>query len=290
MRPNRLDALTADRLLSGEVSPDDAPPGYAGVAQLLDAAGRGLGAEGSVQEVATVAAMQAAALGNLGSVSAHGVKKMLSKMLAVKAAAVAVVLLGAGSAAAATGSLPAGIQNTTSMVLAKIGISVPGPNDHGNQHAGTRGKSAGYARQGKGPNANATYGLCTAEEAHADSGHQPNAHATVFPSTTTCTSVPHPGEGGTSAVSGQGKGPNANATYGLCTAEEAHTDSGHQPNAHATVFPSTTTCTSVPHPGEGNGNKSNTEGASSTTTERPSGPPSSRPASPTSSGRSHGRA
>jgi len=234
MRPNRLDALTADRLLSGEVSLDDAPPGYAGVAQLLGAAGRGLGAEGSVQEVATIAAMQAAALGHLAPVSARQEKKMLSKVLTVKAAAVAAVLLGAGSAAAATGSLPAGIQNPTSMVLAKIGISIPGPDNHGNGHTGTRGKSAGHAGQGKGPNANATYGLCTAEEAHADSGHQPNAHAAVFPSTTTCTSVPHPGQGG--------------------------------------------------------GNKSNTEGASSTTTESPSVPPSSRPASPTSSGRSHGRA
>ena len=55
MRPIRLDALTADRLLSGEVSSDDAPPGYAGVAHLLEAAGAGLGADESMREPATVA-------------------------------------------------------------------------------------------------------------------------------------------------------------------------------------------------------------------------------------------
>ena len=35
MRNLLLDRETADRLLSGSVAPDDAPPGYAGVAGLL---------------------------------------------------------------------------------------------------------------------------------------------------------------------------------------------------------------------------------------------------------------
>ena len=289
MRPIRLDARTADQFLSGALAPDDAPPGYAGVAHLLEAAGANLGADESVREAATVAAMQAAALGHLGSVTALHEKRMLSKTLTVKAAVLAAVLLGASTAAAATGSLPGGAQNTASMVLAKIGISVPGPNHPGNSHAESRGKSAGHSGHGNGPNAHANFGLCTAEEAHADSGHQPNAHATVFPPSTTCTSVTHPGQTGTGVASGQGNGPNSNANFGLCTAEEAHADSGHQPNPHATVFPPSTTCTSVTHPGHGAGNTSKPEDTSSKTTRGPGGPPSSTPANPKNSGGPHGR-
>jgi hypothetical protein len=166
--------------------------------------------------------------------------------------------------------------------------------NNANSHAATPGKSP-HSAAGKGPSANATHGLCTAEEAHADSGHEPNTHATVFPPTTTCNSVPHLGQQNTGAPSENGTSPspspspNANATYGLCTAQEAHADSGHQPNTHATVFPPTTTCNSVPHPGQAHGNASITEGTSSTTTEGHSGPPSSMPERPTSPGRSHDR-
>jgi hypothetical protein len=235
MRPIRLDATTADRLLSGELAPEDAPPGYAGVAQLLDAAGAGLGAQGSVREGANLVAMQAAAVGRLAWAPAAQEKRVISKVLPIRTAVVAAaVLLGGGTAAAATGSLPAGVQNAASTVLAKIGISVPGPNNSGHDHPGTGGKSAGHAHHGKGPNAHATYGLCTAAEAHADSGHTPNPHATVFPSTTTCTSVTHPGQG--------------------------------------------------------SGNSSKPQDTPTTATEGPSGPPSSTPQGPQNSGRSHGRA
>jgi hypothetical protein len=289
MRPIRLDSRTADRLLSGALSPDDAPPGYAGVSQLLAAAGAGLEMPESVPEMSTVAAMEAAVLGHLASGTAHQEKKMLSKVLTIKAAAVMAVALSAGTAAAATGSLPGGAQSTASVVLAKIGISVPGSNNHAKGHAGSHGKAAKTSGHGHGPSSNANFGLCTAEEAHADSGHQPNAHATVFPSSTTCTSVPHPGQGVTGGASGQTKGPNSNADFGLCTAEEAHADSGHQPNAHATVFPSSTTCTSVTHPGQGAGNTSKPQDSSSTTTEGPNGPPPSEPAKPKNPGGSHGR-
>ena len=234
MRPIRLDSRTADRLLSGALSPDDAPPGYAGVSQLLAAAGSGLGAPESVPELSTVAAMEAAVLGHVTSGTAHEEKKMLSKVLTIKAAAVMAVVLSAGTAAAATGSLPGGAQSTASMVLAKIGISVPGSNNHVKGHAGSHGKGA--------------------------------------------------------KTSGHGHGPNSNADFGLCTAEEAHADSGHQPNAHATVFPPSTTCTSVTHPGQGAGNTSKAQdSSSSTTTERPNGPPPSTPAKPKNPGGSHGR-
>jgi hypothetical protein len=289
MRPIRLDPGTADRLLSGALSPDDLPPGYAGVAQLLGAAGTAPRVRESVREAATVAAMEAASTGHVASVAGHREKKVLSKVLTIKAAAVAALVLSAGTAAAATGSLPGGVQSTASMVLAKVGISVPNPTSHANGHAGTHGKSAGTSGHGHGPSSHADFGLCTAEEAHADSGHQPNAHAAVFPSTTTCTSVPHPGQGSTSSTSPPGNAPSGNADFGLCTAEEAHADSGHQPNAHAAVFPPSTTCTSVAHPGQGIGNTSKPADTSSTTIEHPNGPPPSSPAKPKSQGASHGR-
>ncbi|MHB8438419.1 MAG: hypothetical protein ACYDD4_04570 [Acidimicrobiales bacterium] len=199
MRPHRLDASTADRLLSGAVSPDDAPPGYVGVAHLLGAAGTGLGAGELAREVATVAAMQAAVLGHLTPTTINRGKKMISKILTVKAAAASVaVLMGAGSAAAATGSLPSGVQNAAATVLAQVGITVP--NGHHSSHANADNG------QSTGPNANAAFGQCTAATAQAAAGHQPNSHAPASPSN--CP-VPHPGN-----TKGTGNATNAGSQGG----------------------------------------------------------------------------
>src|SRR5215471_10895910 len=128
MRMTRLDPETACRLLDGRVSPDDAPPGFSGVAELLDAARDTASGPSSVGESATVAAMQAIVLGRLDTPTIdprgrHARKKVLA---AKTAAATTVVLLGAGTAAAATGSLPGAAQSTASDMLSKVGVSVPG--------------------------------------------------------------------------------------------------------------------------------------------------------------------
>ena len=71
MHPVPLDLDTADRLLAGTVAPEDAPPGYANVARLLESAA----AEATADELAReteVVAMVAAAVrssSNIHSVS-----------------------------------------------------------------------------------------------------------------------------------------------------------------------------------------------------------------------------
>jgi hypothetical protein len=215
MRLTRLDPETARRLVDGRVAPDDAPPGYSGVAELL-AAARGAASESdqvrNVREEDTVSAMQAIVLERLDTPTITPRRRhMRKKVLAAKtAAATTVVLLGAGAAAAATGALPA------SSVLSKIGISAPG--NHG--HANTAGQSTAAAnngtkgaandtvnsnRQGKGPNPNAYPGLCHAQIA---SGGNANQNSILKSDKINCQGVTPPGGGadtnsGTDQPSGQ---------------------------------------------------------------------------------------
>jgi hypothetical protein len=81
---------------------------------------------------------------------------------------------------------------------------VPSPNSHSKGHPGIRGKSANHqsSTSGNGPNAHATFGLCTA--ATASAGH-PNTNATVFPSAETCSTVEHPGPPADADNHGSGK-------------------------------------------------------------------------------------
>ena len=61
MRPLPLDTNTADRLLAGAIGPEDAPPGYAELAKLLQAASAEPTAEELAREAEVVAMVAAAA-------------------------------------------------------------------------------------------------------------------------------------------------------------------------------------------------------------------------------------
>lgn len=135
---------------------------------------------------------------------------MLRKVLTAKAAAVAgALLLTTTGAAAATGSLPGAAQTAASDALAKVGITVPGPNSHAGTHAGTHPDSQGHhgandsttvttIPETNGPNEHAHFGQCNAQA--ASDGH-PNPHSAVA-GATDCTNVTHPGNGnGTSQSS-----------------------------------------------------------------------------------------
>jgi hypothetical protein len=213
MRMTRLDPETARRLLDGRLWPDDAPPGFSGVANLLDAARDTASEPGSVGEATTVAAMQAIVVERLDTPTIDPRRRhMRKKVLAAKtAAATTVVLLGAGTAAAATGSLPGAAQSTASDMLSKIGVSVPGNNnDHANSRGqsgdsgtngptgstGNTGNTGSSNRQGNGPNSHAFPGLCRAQIASA--GH-PDANS-VVPGIN-CSGVT-PAGGGTGTTSG----------------------------------------------------------------------------------------
>jgi hypothetical protein len=269
MRLTRLDDRTADRLLAGAVTSEDAPPGYAGVARFLQAARPRPAAGELAREAATVATMTAALLAHTASVSQSRRKHMISKILTAKAAAAAAaVLLSAGTAGAATGTLPGAAQGVASDMLAKVHISVPGPNGHSNGHSDTRGTSADHPAEDTtsadqpgdeastapgGPDGHADFGLCTAKAAMAE-----HSQATVFPSDATCAAVTHPGKPSDPGSQGDAHKPS---------------DPGSQGHANKPSDPGSQAGTNKPSdPGsDGDAHKPST----------PAGPPASTPASDT---------
>jgi hypothetical protein len=100
-----IDPSTAERLLSGCTPPDDVPSELAPLAATLQTAAR---PAPPVSPSPAFVASLVAAIGD-GSPLAPRRDAMVLKRVSVKAAAVAaIVLLGAGAAAAATGSIPGG--------------------------------------------------------------------------------------------------------------------------------------------------------------------------------------
>ena len=135
-----LDEASATRLLQGAVHPDDAPPGYAAVAELLATAA----SPPAVDEDAgadTISAM-VEAVRNSGPIPETSRRRsMFGKLLAGKAlAAVAVVALTAGGAAAATGTLPTPVQGAVADAVSHVGVDIPHPN---------HGKSAAHRQDGE---------------------------------------------------------------------------------------------------------------------------------------------
>jgi hypothetical protein len=138
MRPNRhsLDEDSASRLLQGLVHPDDAPPGYAAVAGLLNSAAQlPLGPVDEDAAATTVSAMVEVIRDATPAPQISRRKSMLGKLLAGKAlAAVAVVGLTATGAAAATGSLPDQAQAVVSDAAGHVGVNIPHPNHGKSKH------------------------------------------------------------------------------------------------------------------------------------------------------------
>lgn len=126
--PLALDEDTAERLLNGELAPDQAPPGYAEVVALLAA----MLAAPSPAELAG----QAAAVVELHAVTRTGPAAVIGRRVAKRSRrrrvglAVAVVvgaLATGGAAAAATGRLPGPIQDAAGGILAPVGGAEPAP-------------------------------------------------------------------------------------------------------------------------------------------------------------------
>jgi hypothetical protein len=144
MRPVPLDLDTAERLLAGTVAPEDAPPGYANVARLLESAA----AEPTADELAhetEVVAMVARAVRSSSSIRSLSPRKSLIPFALSRpriAAAFVAVTLACTAGLASAGSLPGAAQDIASTMLAKVGISVPGPNEHAGTHPSVRGSSS----------------------------------------------------------------------------------------------------------------------------------------------------
>jgi hypothetical protein len=118
-----IDEDTTDRLLAGRIHPDDAPPGYAGVARILQAAGSLPRSEHRSREAELVAAAREVmglrsppGGGAGGSRTRH--RRALAGLIVTGA------LLGIPGLAAAN-ALPDPAQHAVSRVFDKVGISVP---------------------------------------------------------------------------------------------------------------------------------------------------------------------
>jgi hypothetical protein len=120
-----LDLDTADRLLTGTVAPEDAPPGYSGVARLLNAVWSEPPAEPADEE-AIVAKLAAVVRSTPSSASSQ--PRVRSKR-GISRPRVVAVLVAAGLACfaglASAGSLPGPVQDIVSATFDKVGISIP---------------------------------------------------------------------------------------------------------------------------------------------------------------------
>ncbi|HZU73168.1 MAG TPA: hypothetical protein VE990_10415 [Acidimicrobiales bacterium] len=274
MRRTRLDDRTADRLTAGAVTPEDAPPGYAGVAGLLQAARTGAAAQELPYEAATVASMRSVLLGHPVPLSTSRRKKMISKVLTAKAAALAgvAVLGGGGVAAAATGSLPASVQSTVSSALSHVDISVPNPNHHGHGHghgATSNGSTNDSSKSSTAPNGQGlkgNSGLCNAATHNKDS--QAGTHSRVFSNFSTVVGTCTTASPGKSNGSNANNGGDSSSTNGSTTS--GSTDHGNSANH-----------------GQGSSNSGGTAGTSGTSTGSGSSGTDSGPGHAGTTGSSH---
>jgi hypothetical protein len=144
MHPVPLDLDTADRLLAGTVAPEDAPPGYANVARLLESAAAEPTADQLSHETEVVA-MVARAVRSSSSIHTASPRRFFMPFALSRpriSAAFVAVTLACTAGLASAGSLPGAAQDIASSMLAKVGISVPGPNEHAGTHPSVRGSSS----------------------------------------------------------------------------------------------------------------------------------------------------
>src|SRR6185312_1266841 len=157
MRRYPIDDETAGRLLAGAVEPDDAPPGYAQVSALIQAAKAPATVEELGRRDADVSTISAALVTPAAaSVKPEGTR-MISRRFGMKALGIAIpaLALTATGAAAATGNLPAPAQSAVHGALADVGLSSSADN------TGNTGTHTANNSQAVGPDATgaAKFGL-----------------------------------------------------------------------------------------------------------------------------------
>jgi hypothetical protein len=130
-----LDVDTADRLLAGSVAPEDAPPGYARLSSLLavESTVDGVVADGDFID------MLAATVRSSPTTERPSRRSIMPRIKL--AAALAVTALVGTTGLAFADSLPGAAQDIASAMLAKAGVTVPGPNSNAGDHPSTRGSS-----------------------------------------------------------------------------------------------------------------------------------------------------
>jgi hypothetical protein len=195
--PLALDQETVERLLTGELDPGRAPPGYADVAALLAAATAAPSDEELAGKEAALAELRAvtrarAATGR----SARPVRRR--RRVGLAAVVVVGALVTGGAAAAATGRLPEPVREATRRILGTDGRAdpaapgaqpapgtpspgAPGASRAGQQPPTTGAPAAGPATTGTAPAPNPDLtGLCRAYLAGNAAGNGKQLDATGF--------------------------------------------------------------------------------------------------------------
>jgi hypothetical protein len=140
MRRLRLDEDTIDRLLTGRIGPDDAPPGYSEVARVLTSAASTDLRDALAREADHVA-LAVASVGErapVSSIDARPRRTRRNRRLKVGGLVLVGAMVGSTGLASA-GMFPDAAQDVFAAVLERVGISVPfgGPND---DHPATSGE------------------------------------------------------------------------------------------------------------------------------------------------------
>jgi hypothetical protein len=131
-----LDDEQADAIIEGAAT-EGIPDAYRSLAQVLSAARRPAVASDHSREEAAVVEM----FRTIRHDSVPSWRSSMTRKLSVKTLVVASALTMVSAGAAAASGLPGAAQDTATAALAKIGITVPGTNDHSGDHPDTRGGS-----------------------------------------------------------------------------------------------------------------------------------------------------
>lgn len=210
----RLDNLTAEQLLDGQVSADDAPRGFAGTGHLLGEA-RAHFATVAAGSEAVVTAMVAAIETATALSTTHRRKPVLAKILTAKVAAAAAVLtLSATGAAAATGNLPDAAQNGLANAASHVGINLPN-SDHGKgSEISTKAKNEETTGIEKGADVSKTAsgGKSHAGDNHPTSSDHPSADDHPAGAASETPPVATPNSGGTATASAASGGASETGT------------------------------------------------------------------------------
>jgi hypothetical protein len=211
-----LDLDTADRLLAGHVLPADAPPGYEAVASLLN------GLRAHEEEVLwhedTVPELVSGGRSPLLETMSTPRRSTLHRFKLAGTALAAALACTTGLAFA--GSLPGAAQDVASSMLAKVGVTVPGPNEKAGTHPNVRGTSSPDVAVSDDADQN---------EAPAENGEGKGAEISELATTTELTGVEKGAaistlaSGGKSQAGQQGEATadHSAATEGAPTADEA---------------------------------------------------------------------
>jgi hypothetical protein len=231
-----LDMETADRLLAGAVAPEDAPPGYADVARLLQVVSAPPSGDELAHEAEIVAKVASAVR---ASRSSHSPSRSLMPF-ALSRPRITTALVAATLACtiglASTSALPGAAQDIASEILAKVGISVSGSHDNAGTHSDVRGNSTVTPSEaGKGSDIS---DLARTTEARgrdkgaanssaASDGKSKAANQGGLSGASAPVVTPNPGGTGTADVASDGKSSTGTATADAASGGYASSGSGN---------------------------------------------------------------